>query len=103
MKDVTMILPPGEEKEIDCTKLSILISKAIYRTINDLKNKILPKKLRVVNMPQRESITYKEILSPDYRNERVWDYISKIWRTKEAIALNNYIWDRGACKKNYNW
>lgn len=99
MKEITVILPPGKEKKLDCSRLNKLISKALYRTLNDLRNLSPPFRLKPICRPVDGSITYKEILSPDYRDKEIWSKIYKIWRTDETIALAKYLWDNGACKK----
>jgi hypothetical protein len=99
MNEVTIVLPPGEEKTIDCVRISELIRKAIYRLLDDLK-KISPGKiLSGVYRPEGKSIQYSEIQSINYRNEIVWEQISKIWPSEEAVNLTEYIWDHGALKK----
>jgi len=101
MKEFTVVLPPGEERELDCSEVSKLLRKAVYRTLNGLKNLSLPKILRGVHQPKGESITYNEIQSIDYGNEKIWEDISKIWRSEETLALTEYIWDHGACKTTF--
>ena len=82
MKEFTVVLPPGEERELDCSEVSKLLRKAVYRTLNGLKNLSLPKILRGVHQPKGESITYNEIQSIYYCNEKIWEDISKIWRSE---------------------
>jgi hypothetical protein len=99
MNKVTIILPPGDEKALNCTKISELIRKTIYRTLNDLKKISPPKILVGVYQLEGESIQCNEVQLKNYRDESIWKQISKIWHSEEAIKLTDYIWDHGALKQ----
>lgn len=99
MNNVTRVLPPGEERELECDRLAELIRKAIIRTLHDLKNLSPPYPELGVCRPEGESCVHYKIQSPGYREKEVREHIHKIWRSEETIALIDYIWDHGALKE----
>ncbi|MDR4499443.1 MAG: hypothetical protein MRK02_16220 [Candidatus Scalindua sp.] len=96
--EVTKVLPPGEEQDLDSKELAKLIRKAIYRTLADLKKLSLPQKTCTVYRPDESSLGCYDIKSPSYREDVIWLRINKIWRSEESITLTDYIWKRGALK-----
>jgi hypothetical protein len=100
--EVTTVLPPGEEKSLDSGILAELIRQAIYRTLEDLKSLQVPQSVRTVSRPDEHGIHIDEIMSPNYRDEVVWDRIAQIWKSQESTALTDYLWDRAALKITFS-
>lgn len=97
----TRALPPGEEKPLDCELLTELVRKAIYQTLEELRNLSVPQPLGGINRVDDNGIDYYEIASPNYRDPIVWERVNQIWRSEESTALTDYIWDRGALKQQF--
>ena len=97
--EVTKVLPPGEEQDLDPSVLANLISNAIYSTLRDLKDLSVPQYPKTVFRGDELGIGGYLIPSPSYREEVVRDRVEEIRRSVEPVALTNYIWDRGAMKQ----
>jgi len=92
-------LPPGEEKPLDSERLAELVRKAIDRTLEDVRKLKVPQTLRGVYRLKEQGIEYVEIPTPQYKDEIVWKYFNENRRSKESIALTDYLWVNGAFKK----
>lgn len=95
----TVILPPGEEQELDRQILAELIRTAMYRTLEDLSKLSVPQELRTVLREDDSGIQGSQVLCPSYRHQVVWDRIAQTARFAESLALTDYVWNQGALKK----
>lgn len=99
MSEITIELPEGPKKEIDYEHVKKLNFSAVYEALEDLKKLHLPAvKWHVYRGDERSSGSI-EIDIPFYRDKIVWEHIDTLSRAPAAIALTDYLWEKGAFKK----
>ena len=99
MTEISIELPEGNAKELNRELLTNLIFKAFITTIALLK-KIKPSnKFKLIyTKHNNESFSGSYIPFPDYREEKVYNRIDKIWDHNEFISLSNYLWEHNTYK-----
>jgi hypothetical protein len=76
-----------------------LLRAALLAAVRDLRQVTPALVTRMVYRPTANGWGGVTFPCPGYHSREVWDAISNIWNSEESAALTEYIWERGALKK----
>src|SRR3990172_7937132 len=101
-KEVTRELPPGDRCPVDLDRVLTAPSRAIGRTLQDLRPLSVPMRTVTVFRGDESEVATHEVQSPHYRDTLVWERIAEVWRSPEFMDLADYLWERGAMKRTFH-
>lgn len=101
MNEITCELPPCEERDLDYHHLKKLTFRATQKTLAILKSMEVSEKVLLIYRGDNTSVRGYQVPFPNYREKSVWNRIEEVWGSDETLALANYLWTHGACKKSF--
>lgn len=95
----TKVFPDGPELPLDQARLAGLICDAIRSALRDLRQSDVSGAQWLIFRPTERGWGSTYLPAPFYRKAEVWDQIARVWNSREAAALTEYICAHGALKK----